>query len=96
MSQSVDEDEHSIEMHLPYVRKVFEGFVCSIWVTKSAELEQEEHQDRPRFSRFYLNSKGEILRSTSSSLPCGTSDSIYCLVRFLSLVKLSFSLHYNF
>jgi predicted class III extradiol MEMO1 family dioxygenase len=27
MSLSTDEDEHSIEMHLPYVRKVFEGWV---------------------------------------------------------------------
>ena len=25
MTVSVDEDEHSIEMHLPYVRKIFEG-----------------------------------------------------------------------
>ncbi|KAF8332335.1 MEMO1 family [Cantharellus anzutake] len=25
MSESTDEDEHSIEMHLPYVRKIFEG-----------------------------------------------------------------------
>lgn len=25
MSITTDEDEHSIEMHLPYVRKVFEG-----------------------------------------------------------------------
>lgn len=25
MSQDTDEDEHSIEMHLPYVRKVFKG-----------------------------------------------------------------------
>lgn len=25
MSRSTDEDEHSIEMHLPYVRKAFEG-----------------------------------------------------------------------
>jgi predicted class III extradiol MEMO1 family dioxygenase len=25
MSVSTDEDEHSIEMHLPYVRKIFEG-----------------------------------------------------------------------
>lgn len=27
MDLQTDEDEHSIEMHLPYVRKVFEGFV---------------------------------------------------------------------
>ena len=25
MDIQTDEDEHSIEMHLPYVRKVFEG-----------------------------------------------------------------------
>jgi AmmeMemoRadiSam system protein B len=25
MSLSTDEDEHSIELHLPYVRKIFEG-----------------------------------------------------------------------
>ena len=25
MDTQTDEDEHSIEMHLPYVRKVFEG-----------------------------------------------------------------------
>jgi len=23
---SADEDEHSIEMHLPYVRKIFQGY----------------------------------------------------------------------
>ena len=27
MDQGTDEDEHSIEMHLPYVRKIFEGYV---------------------------------------------------------------------
>ena len=27
MSRQADEDEHSIEMHLPYVRKIFEGWV---------------------------------------------------------------------
>lgn len=25
MDLQTDEDEHSIEMHLPYIRKVFEG-----------------------------------------------------------------------
>lgn len=25
LSHQADEDEHSIEMHLPYVRKIFEG-----------------------------------------------------------------------
>jgi hypothetical protein len=29
MKLAVDEDEHSIEMHLPYIRKVFEGWVRS-------------------------------------------------------------------
>lgn len=27
MDLDTDEDEHSIEMHLPYVRKIFEGYV---------------------------------------------------------------------
>lgn len=26
MDSETDSDEHSIEMHLPYVRKVFEGY----------------------------------------------------------------------
>lgn len=30
MSQSTDEDEHSIELHLPYVRKIFEGLDIQI------------------------------------------------------------------
>ncbi|UZJ55935.1 hypothetical protein CBS101457_005255 [Exobasidium rhododendri] len=30
MSRSIDENEHSIEMHLPYIRKVFEGKRISI------------------------------------------------------------------
>jgi len=30
MSVQADEDEHSIEMHLPYVRKVFEGLVATL------------------------------------------------------------------
>jgi predicted class III extradiol MEMO1 family dioxygenase len=28
MSLSVDEEEHSMEMHLPYLAKVFKGYVC--------------------------------------------------------------------
>lgn len=27
MSRSTDEEEHSMEMHLPYIRKAFEGCV---------------------------------------------------------------------
>ena len=30
MELGTDEDEHSIEMHLPYVRKIFEGYVNSV------------------------------------------------------------------
>lgn len=28
MDLRVDEAEHSMEMHLPYLAKVFEGYVC--------------------------------------------------------------------
>lgn len=30
MSLSMDEDEHSIELHLPYIRKTFEGMDIKI------------------------------------------------------------------
>jgi len=30
MELGTDEEEHSIEMHLPYVRKIFEGYVNSV------------------------------------------------------------------
>ena len=30
MSHQTDEDEHSIEMHLPYIAKVMERSVCAI------------------------------------------------------------------
>ncbi len=30
MDLGTDEDEHSIEMHLPYVRKIFEGYVTPL------------------------------------------------------------------
>jgi AmmeMemoRadiSam system protein B len=30
MSRSTDEDEHSIELHLPYIRKAFEGLDIKI------------------------------------------------------------------
>jgi len=29
MSLQTDEDEHSIEMHLPFVRKIFEGYILA-------------------------------------------------------------------
>jgi predicted class III extradiol MEMO1 family dioxygenase len=29
MSLDADEAEHSLEMHLPYVRKIFEGYVLA-------------------------------------------------------------------
>lgn len=29
MDQQTDEDEHSIEMHLPYIRKIFEKYDTS-------------------------------------------------------------------
>jgi predicted class III extradiol MEMO1 family dioxygenase len=35
MNIQTDEDEHSIEMHLPYVRKVFDGYGIFIYVMAS-------------------------------------------------------------
>lgn len=30
LSVAADEDEHSIEMHLPYIWKVMQGYVCAV------------------------------------------------------------------
>jgi MEMO1 family protein len=38
MDIDTDENEHSIEMHLPYVRKVFEKFIHSIPILISHDL----------------------------------------------------------
>ena len=37
MDIQTDEDEHSIEMHLPYVRKIFEGYKVT-YMCKKASL----------------------------------------------------------
>jgi len=42
MSKSVDEDEHSIEMHLPYVRKIFEDVDIKIVPVLVGSLGTEE------------------------------------------------------
>lgn len=34
----VDEEEHSLEMHLPYIRHVFAGQVAHLHLTLSSEL----------------------------------------------------------
>ncbi|KAI8332676.1 MEMO1 family, partial [Chlamydoabsidia padenii] len=47
MKQSVDEEEHSIEMHLPYIYKIFEGKIDKIKIVPilvgSIKLEKEKH-----------------------------------------------------
>ncbi|KAG5653070.1 hypothetical protein H0H81_002450 [Sphagnurus paluster] len=40
MSIKADEDEHSIEMHLPYVRKIFEGFSYTYYYPDAAPSDQ--------------------------------------------------------
>jgi MEMO1 family protein len=42
MSKSTDEDEHSIEMHLPYVRKIFEDAEIKIIPILVGSLETED------------------------------------------------------
>jgi hypothetical protein len=57
MDLDTDEDEHSIEMHLPYVRKIFEGYVTAFQIqvlvnheTTPPDQERNHRRPGPRWS----------------------------------------------
>ncbi|KAI0051684.1 UPF0103-domain-containing protein [Auriscalpium vulgare] len=54
MSPDTDEDEHSIEMHLPYVRKVFEGQDISIVPVLVGAINKDKEQAFGRILAPYL------------------------------------------
>lgn len=77
MELSTDEDEHSIEMHLPYVRKIFEGYVrhsvLLLDAHKSYETTQSHHQERnihrPSPSRSHRQGERGGVRTHSRAVP---------------------------
>ncbi|KAI0068350.1 UPF0103-domain-containing protein [Artomyces pyxidatus] len=54
MDRETDEDEHSIEMHIPYVRKVFEGMDISIVPVLVGAIDQHKEKEFGRILAPYL------------------------------------------
>ena len=74
MTLQIDEDEHSIEMHLPYVRKVFEGYAAVSRArvridTKFDLILQTGHQDCTHTRRGNQLRQRGILRQTPRTVP---------------------------
>lgn len=46
MKASVDEDEHSLEMHLPYIRHIFKEYVLHIYGSIDMDILQDAGVDR--------------------------------------------------
>ncbi|RPD62986.1 UPF0103-domain-containing protein [Lentinus tigrinus ALCF2SS1-7] len=60
MSLQTDEDEHSIEMHLPYVRKVFEGLDIKIVPILVGAIDYDKEVSYGKLLAPYLASKDTI------------------------------------
>jgi len=80
MSRQSDEDEHSIEMHLPYIRKIFEGKDISIVPVLVGALSEDREA-------FYGNIFGalspksrHVLRHIKRLLSLGNQILVYLLL----------------
>ena len=70
MPLRTDEDEHSIEMHLPYVRKIFEGCVAQSFISRTAANEsiQDGHRHSPNPGWRDQPCQGSCIRAAPSSI----------------------------
>lgn len=55
MTQRVDEDEHSIEMHLPFIKKVMEGRRCNVVAIMVGALTEATEESCGRVLAPYLD-----------------------------------------
>ncbi|XP_026870039.1 protein MEMO1 isoform X2 [Electrophorus electricus] len=67
MTLQTDEDEHSIEMHLPYTAKAMESYkdefsIVPVLVGALSESKEQEYGQRFRYT-YYDENQGEIYRS---------------------------------
>ncbi|KAL5495242.1 hypothetical protein ACEPAI_705 [Sanghuangporus weigelae] len=72
MSLETDEDEHSIEMHLPYVRKVFEGIDIKIIPILVGAISKESEQAFGKLLSPYLSRKDTFCVVSSDFCHWGT------------------------
>lgn len=94
MDLDTDEDEHSIEMHLPYVRKIFEGYRSILF----ASLQPSENVVQDGYSNCshsrWRDKQGErrVFRQSSCSFPPPRGHLLCCVQRLLPLVRTSYSI----
>jgi len=72
MSVQTDEDEHSIEMHLPYVRKVFEGMDIVIVPILVGAINQDKESAFGRLLAPYLTREDTFCVVSSDFCHWGT------------------------
>lgn len=72
MGLDTDEDEHSIEMHLPYVRKIFEGKEISIVPVLVGAIDKEKEETFGRILAPYLASADTFFVISSDFCHWGT------------------------
>ncbi|KAH7931020.1 UPF0103-domain-containing protein [Leucogyrophana mollusca] len=72
MDIQTDEDEHSIEMHLPYVRKIFEGADITIVPILVGAISQEKEIEYGRLLAPYLAQQDTIFVISSDFCHWGT------------------------
>lgn len=90
MSQTVDEDEHSLEMHLPFTYKVFEEYVhiMSGQTDHSQPVQQQNwcHFSCSHLGGLYFCRQRKDVWPVAGQVLAGSSKSVYHFLRFLSLV----------
>ncbi|KAH9982389.1 MEMO1 family [Lactifluus volemus] len=72
MQLSTDEDEHSIEMHLPYVRKIFEGQEISVVPILVGAIDEKKEEAFGRILAPYLASTDTFFVISSDFCHWGT------------------------
>ncbi|GAA5862490.1 hypothetical protein JCM3774_002534 [Rhodotorula dairenensis] len=72
MDQETDEDEHSIEMHLPYIRKVFEGRDIKIVPILVGSISHSSEQAYGALLAPYLADPGTVFVVSSDFCHWGT------------------------
>ncbi|KIJ45285.1 hypothetical protein M422DRAFT_30133 [Sphaerobolus stellatus SS14] len=72
MSQSTDEDEHSIEMHLPYIRKVFQGYDVALVPILVGAISKEKEVSFGSLLAQYLDKEDTICIVSSDFCHWGT------------------------
>lgn len=90
MDHATDEDEHSIEMHLPYIRKVFENFRVSIVPILVGAISPSKEQKYGKLLAHYFNRSDTLFVVSTDFCHWGTRFSFthYCPLKGGDAIRL--------